>query len=127
MRLLLNLETPVGTALSLLLVAQPAILPALDRVPSLEERMGVKCLMRPMNADETAGYVAHRLAAAGAKRAIFDDDAIDALHRLSHGIPRRVNRLADLALLIGFAEELSTIGAAQVEAVCEELVTVTPE
>jgi general secretion pathway protein A len=127
MRLVLNLQTPGGAPLTLLLVGQPALLPALDRVPSLEERMGVKCLMRPMNADETAGYVAHRLAAAGAQGAIFDDDAVDALHHLAHGIPRRVNRLADLALLIGFAEERTSIGATQVEAVCEELVTVTPE
>jgi general secretion pathway protein A len=71
--------------------------------------------------------VTHRLEAAGAQRAIFEDDALDALHQLSRGIPRRINRLADLALLIGFAEERETIAASQVEAVSEELVTVAPE
>jgi general secretion pathway protein A len=42
-------------------------------------------------------------------------------------VPRRINRLGDLALLIGYAEEISSIGAAQIEAVAEELVAVTPE
>ena len=43
------------------------------------------------------------------------------------GIARRINRLCDLALLIGYAEQRQTIGAAQLEAVCEELVAVAPK
>lgn len=127
MRLLLNFETAQGTGLALLLVGQPGILPALERIPSLEERLSVKCLMRPFTADETAAYVEHRLQVAGAGRSIFSDDALTALHQLSGGIPRRINRLADLALLIGFAEEHNELTASQIEAVSEELVTVTPE
>ena len=50
-----------------------------------------------------------------------------ALHDLTHGIARQINRLCDLALLIGFAEERQTLSADHVEAVCEELVTVVPE
>ena len=49
LRLLLNFE-PGGTpALTLLLVGQPAILPAFDRMPQWEERLGVKCLLRPFS------------------------------------------------------------------------------
>ena len=55
----------------------------------------------------------------------FPDDAIDEkvmdLHR------RDENRLCDLALLVGFAEERQTIGPAQLEAVSQELVAVAPE
>ncbi|MCA9271232.1 MAG: AAA family ATPase [Planctomycetales bacterium] len=127
MRLLLNVEGEGGPPLTLLLTGQPGLVPALERFPSLEERLGVKCMMRPFTPDETAAYVAHRLQAAGAKQVIFDDAALDALYRLSHGSPRRINRLADLALLIGYAEQLAQIGAAQVEDVCSELVAVAPE
>jgi general secretion pathway protein A len=127
MRLLLNFETTNGAGLTLLLVGQPGILPSLDRLPALEERLGVKCLMRPFTPAETAGYVTHRLQVAGAEANIFTVDAIESLHALSSGIPRRINRLADLALLIGFAEERDEIAAAQVESVSEELVTVAPE
>jgi len=127
MRLLLNFEIEGQSGLTLLLVGQPSLLSALDRMPQLEERLGVKCLLRPMTLEETVSYVHHRLNMAGAKRAIFDQPAIEALHHLAQGVPRRVNRLADLALLIGFAEEQDIIQAAHIEAVSDELVSVVPE
>jgi hypothetical protein len=39
----------------------------------------------------------------------------------------QINRLCDLSLLNGFAEERHTIDADQLEAVCQELVAVAPE
>ena len=74
-------------------------------MPQLDERLGVKCLMRPFTVEETAAYAEHRLKTAGAKRTIIDAGAFATLHELTCGIPRRINRLCDLALLIGFAEE----------------------
>ena len=67
LRLLLNFESGSEPALTLLLVGQPGLLPQIDRMPALEERLGVKCLLRPFNVDETAGYMNFRLQAAGAK------------------------------------------------------------
>jgi type II secretory pathway predicted ATPase ExeA len=127
LRLLLNFEPGGLPALSVLLIGEPAILPALDRMPQWEERLGVKCLLRPFGAEETAGYVEHRLRVAGATRSIVEPDALSTLYELTHGIPRRINRLCDLALLIGFAEERKTLDAEHFEAVCRELVTVGPE
>ena len=127
LRLLLNFEPDGTPAMTLLLVGQPGILPTLDRMPQWEERLGVKCLLRPLSESETAAYVEHRLRVAGAVRSIVDPDAMPTLHELTHGIPRRINRLCDLALLIGFAEEQSTLSAGHFEAVCRELVTVAPE
>ncbi|HWC90891.1 MAG TPA: AAA family ATPase, partial [Pirellulales bacterium] len=92
LRLLTNFDAGSQPALTLLLVGQTALLPALDRLPALEERLGVKCLLRPLSADETASYVTHRLSAAGAKREIFTPDALTRLHQLSRGNPRRINR-----------------------------------
>jgi general secretion pathway protein A len=126
-RLLLNLETGAGSGFTLLLVGQPLLLPTLDRMPELDERLGVKCLLRPFTLEESAAYVRHRLQAAGAAREIFDQRALATIHRFSHGSPRRINRLCDLALLIGYAEERSTLGEAQIVAVAEELTTVAPE
>jgi len=127
LRLLLNFETAGGPGLTLLLVGQPGLLPLLDRTPQLDERLGVKCLIRPFGRQETADYVAHRLKVAGAKRTIFDPEAMPALHALTHGVARSINRLCDLALLIGFAEQRDTLGAEHLEAVAEELVAVVPE
>jgi general secretion pathway protein A len=127
LRLLMNFETPSKAALTILLVGQPQLLPALERLPGLEARIGVKCLLRPFNLDDTISYVSHRMTAAGATHDIFSPEALTALHELTGGNPRRINRLCDLALLVGYAEEQVRINAPQIEAVCSELVTVAPE
>ncbi len=118
-RLLGNYEP----AWTVLLVGQPALLPALERMPELEERLSVKCLLRRFTADETAAYIHHRLRIAGATdaEAIFQPQALQALHERSDGVPRKINRLADMALLIGFAEELPNIDADRVRAIANEI------
>lgn len=127
LRLLLNFELAGRPGLTMLVTGQPDILPLLDRTPQFEERLGVKCLLRPLTASETAEYVVHRLRTAGASKTIFEPEALAAVHRLTHGIARRINRLCDLALLIGYAEQRAVLTAEQVEAVSQELVTVVPE
>lgn len=127
LRLLLNFEIDGQPSLTLLIVGQTPLLPQLDRMPGLEQRFGVKCLLRPLTLEETISYISHRLTAAEAQGAIFDSAAMEAVYHLTHGVPREINRLCDLALLIAYAEEQPQITAAQVEAVSEELVTVAPE
>jgi len=102
-------------------------LPTLDRVPELDERIGVKCLLNKFTLEETRSYIQHRMQLAGSSTPIFEDAAIETIHQLSHGVPRRINRLSDLALLIGFAEEHRTVGAEQIESVASELVAVTTD
>lgn len=126
-RLLLNFEYGGQTGLTILLVGQPTLLASLERAPELDERLGVKCLLRALSPEETISYVAFRLRAAGAKRDLFDQPALEAVHRLSLGNPRRINRLCDLALLIGYAEERRTISAEQIESISNELVTLAAE
>ena len=127
LRLLLNFQTDGLTDLSLLLVGQTQLLSNFERMPGFDERLGVKCLLRPFSEEETVSYIAHRLTTAGGHRTIFTDDALKAIHSLSRGVPRRINRLCDLALLIGFAEQQTAIRAEQIEAVCDEMVTVDTE
>ena len=126
-RLLPNFGPNGQPALTMLLVGQTAFLPVLDRTPQLEERLGAKCLLRPFGEQETTDYINHRLKAAGAQREIFDTEALSTIHYLAHGNPRQINRLCDLALLIGYAEQQDIITAAGVEAISQELVAVVPE
>ena len=118
-RLLLNFEV----SWTLLLVAQPAILPALERFPELEERLGVKCQLRRFTVEETVSYVHHRMLVAGVvdPQAIFAPAALEAIHQLTDGIPRRINRVCDMCLLIGYAEDLTQVTADHVRAVAAEL------
>ena len=127
LRLLLNLEVDGRPGLTLLLVGQTALLPMLQRMPALEERLAVKSLLRAFTERETGEYVAHRLQVAGAAATIFEPEATAALYGFTQGVPRRINRLCDLALLIGYAEQRKKISADHIESVAEELVAVAPE
>ncbi len=127
MRLLLNFEHESRPTMTLILVGAPSLLPALARFPELDSRMAVKCLLRSFTLEESLAYVDHRLSAAGARQPIFDREAMDSVHALCNGNPQRINRLCDLALLIGYAEEQHGIHAPQVEAIAHDLVAVTPE
>jgi type II secretory pathway predicted ATPase ExeA len=127
LRLILNLGGESEPPFTLLLAGQPRILSCLERIPDLDERMAVKTLIRALSADETAGYISHRLKAAGAGRDIFDASALDELYVLSQGVPRAINRLCDLALLIGYAQGQEVLRGEDIAAVSEELVTVAPE
>jgi type II secretory pathway predicted ATPase ExeA len=58
---------------------------------------------------ETFSYIRHRLQRAGGNPEIFSDAAIELIHDLSGGVPRRINRLCDLCLLVGFHKELNAV------------------
>lgn len=120
-RLLLNLQQDGTPLLTLLLVGQSTLLSTLARTPRLEERLDISALLDPLNSDETHSYVAHRMQVAGAEQEIFTAGALDTLHQLSHGVPRRINRLGDLALLVGFASGATTVDEALVQSVAGEL------
>ena len=125
LRLLMNFQSDGQPDLTLLLVGQSQLLSNLDRLPSLTERMAVRCVLSPFSVVETASYISHRLTQAGAEQLIFTDEAVQTIHQLTFGIPRRINQICDLALLIGYAEDKSRLEAADIESVSRELVEAT--
>jgi general secretion pathway protein A len=124
LRLLLNREHEGRPTLTLVFVGQTSLLPTISRMPALEQRLGVKCLLRSLSRDETHAYVQHRLRAADGPADLFEPDALDTLHAITRGVPRDVNRLCDLALLLGFSDEASSIDADHIETVARELVEI---
>ncbi|MBN2476123.1 MAG: AAA family ATPase [Pirellulales bacterium] len=77
--------------------------------------------VEPWEVADTASFLKSSLAQAGCQSPIFDEPAVARLHALTHGIPREVSHLADLALLAGAGAELERIDADVVESVYREL------
>lgn len=127
LRLLLNFREDGHGPMTLVLLGQPGVLSFFDRHPHWEGLLGVKCLLRSLDPAECRQYVSHRLKAAGCERSPFDDEAFEVIHELTQGIPRRINRLCDLALLIGYAEQQNVLTAEHIRAVDEELTTVAAD
>ena len=120
-RLVTNFECDAEPCVSLVLAGQTGLMTAIERRPHLEERLGAKCALKSLSLEETMSYVQHRLQACGRTDPTFEPEALERIHELGRGIPRRINRLCDLALLVGFAEELSTIDASRIEEVERDL------
>jgi type II secretory pathway predicted ATPase ExeA len=121
LQLLLNFQQCEGTDFTLILAGQPELVGVVKRLPQLDDRIGMPCILQAFTPTETSAYVKHRLQAAGAPSPIFSEDALFAIHELSGGLPRRINRLCDFALLVGYAEELTSIDVSQIEGVHSEL------
>jgi len=125
LRLLLNFQHQGQPALTLLLIGQLPLLSAMRRFTALDDRLDMKILLKPFALEETSGYLERRLEAAGATRSLFSPEAVQMVHQLSQGIPRKINRLCDLALVVGCAAGQHTIEAAQLQSVSDELLTVS--
>ncbi len=121
LQLLLNYRQRPEIDLTLILIGDWTLGPHVDRVGALADRIAVRCTLRPLSAHETAEYVLHRLKSAGATQGIFDQDALDAVFEISGGVPLRINRLCDVALLVGFADQARSLSAALIESVADEV------
>jgi len=122
LRLLTNLDSS-GRKLQVMLIGQPELRQILQR-PQLEplaQRVVARYHLPALSAAETVGYIEHRLRVAGLTGALpFDADALAAVHRLCHGVPRRINVLCDRALIGAFAQGSRQVGVATVERAAAE-------
>ena len=106
LRLLTNLETSERKLLQIILIGQPELRTMLAR-PELEQlaqRVIARYHLGPLSEPETGAYIGHRLAVSGALGTPFPPPLVPLVHRLTHGVPRRINLLCDRALLGAYVE-----------------------
>jgi general secretion pathway protein A len=106
-RLLTNLETATQKLLQIILIGQPELREVLARpeLRQLAQRITGRYHLEALKKAETIAYVRHRARVAGATRDLFTGGAQRELHRLSGGVPRIINVIADRALLGAYTRE----------------------
>jgi|GEM_PF-174976 len=117
-RLLSNLETSRHKLLQIVLFGQPELdqMLAATSMRQLRDRITHSFRMRPLTEDEVSRYVTFRLRAAGYRGPdLFTSKAIALLTRSSGGLTRRINILADKALLSTFAADTHAVDDKQVQ------------
>ncbi len=104
-RLLTNLETTRHKLLRIILVGQPELLEMLSRkeLRQVDQRITARYHLSPLERQETARYITHRLEVAGIREDLFTPGAMRLIHRLSGGVPRRINTLCERTLLAIFS------------------------
>ena len=121
LRLLGNMNT--GEVLMMLvLVGQPQLRAKLTRAENrrLCQRIGADYHLEPLTQDESARFVRHRCVRAGGSADIFDEGALDEVHRITGGIPRKINVLCDLALVSAYADGVPTVDYRTVRSVIDD-------
>ncbi len=81
----------------------------------------MRCRMGPLEKEEVAGYIEHRMKQAGAKHPIFTPSALEAIALQSRGWPRVINTLATTCLLYGHQLKKDVIDEEVVRMAAEEM------
>lgn len=113
-RLLTNLETARHKLLQIVLFGQPELDASLElvRMRQLKERITHSFHVPPMPPQLLPEFLAFRLRAAGYQGpALFEPGALRQMADVSQGIVRRINILADKALMAAFADDAATVTA----------------
>jgi len=108
-RLLLNFQQDRRFYLTMILFGQPELRQKIEELPQLSQRLGMRFHVGPFDNADASAYLRHRLAVAGSQGEIFTREAESLITSASGGIPRKINAIADLALLVGFGQKSPVI------------------
>jgi MSHA biogenesis protein MshM len=118
-RLLSNLETRNDKLLQIVLFGQPELDENLRQpaIRQLRERITHSFNLGPLTAADIREYLKFRLRTAGYRGPdLFSDKVVQLITSASNGLTRRVNLIADKALLAAFSENTHTLTPQHVEA-----------
>ncbi|MDB5361068.1 MAG: peptidoglycan-binding protein [Rhodospirillales bacterium] len=130
LRLLTNLETTDAKLLQIVLVGQPELeeILAQGHLRQLEQRIVLKARLDNLTPEESLRYMRHRLTLAGADdpEKIMSAATLRAIVDLAEGVPRRMNILANRALIDAFGANEKPVTAARVRRVAASNVKERP-
>ena len=92
---------PPMAAVTLLLAGHDELLDFVAGDPALSQRLHVTWRLEPLSESQMVEYVHFRVRTAGGDIWMFEEDALRELFAFSQGIPRVVNNVCDMALLLG--------------------------
>ena len=124
LRMLSNFQLGNHALLQSFLIGQPELRTLLQSksMEQLRQRVIASCHLGPLDQTETRAYIEHRLHRVGWKDSpAFADDAFDAIHRWTGGVPRRINRLCNRLFLAAFLSGKDAISAETVDQTAGEL------
>jgi len=122
-RLLTNFQLDDSNLLSVIIMGQPELRTILS-TPVYEpfrQRVAINFHLQPLDLDETFEYLDFRMEVAGGSSGLFTPDAVQRIHELSGGVPRKINVIATNALLEGFGRDAAVIDASILDTMMHEI------
>jgi type II secretory pathway predicted ATPase ExeA len=120
-RLLLNFQLEDKFLISVLLLGQPELKEKVDSNKQFAQRIAMRYNLSSLNKKEVEEYIYHRLKIAGSEEKIFLPDALELIFERSGGIPRRINQICDMCLMVGLDKNLNRIDRSIVQEAIDSL------
>jgi type II secretory pathway predicted ATPase ExeA len=122
LRLLTNYDMDSQPRLCLLLVGLSELRRRLTMSvhESLSQRIVVRLHLGGLTRDELCDYVQHRLRLAGTSLPLFETASLEVLYQATHGLPRKVNRVAHYALSAAAIAKAKQVTCEHVQCAAEE-------
>jgi general secretion pathway protein A len=123
-RMLSNFESEKSKLIQIVLVGQPDLREKLGQpeLEQLRQRVTVSYHLGPLDPDDTAAYINHRLARAAVGAPLeFPADVSAVVHQRSGGVPRLINVICDAILLFGYGADRRTIDLSLTDEAVAEL------
>ncbi len=130
LRMIGNLEADDAKLLQICIVGQPELQTrfAAPELRQLRQRLYRSYHLPALDRPATEGYVRHRLTVSGGTlKDVFTPDAIEAVFRLSRGLPRLINTICDNAMLSAYAADKHIIDETFVRDVTAQMMLVDPD
>ncbi|WP_374301336.1 ExeA family protein [Paracoccus sp. (in: a-proteobacteria)] len=131
LRMLTNINSGTDELLQLILLGQPELREIITqpRLRQFAQRVSATFHLGSFDPDTTAAYVRHRLQKAGGTGDEIDAPACARIHAEARGVPRMINKIADLALVYGAAADRKAVGADIVDELIRDglILTSAPE
>jgi len=119
---LLNYETSKQKLLQLVLFGQIQLAQKIERFPELKSRM-FPASLRVFDRGDTEAMIEFRWTVASGKKTPlpFSAEVLDAIYKVSGGMPRTIVKLCDMALLRAFSYKRTQVLNEDIQTVAKEL------
>jgi type II secretory pathway predicted ATPase ExeA len=123
LRCLSNDAMDAESRFSLILLGQPTLRRRLrlGSLAALDQRVGLRYQVAPLDLAECGGYIACHLKFAGRADTLFSDDAVALIHQVSRGLPRMVNNLCVQSLVATFSAGKAIVDESAARAAVSEV------
>ena len=120
LRLLLNFQVNERFLLTLLLLGQPELRDKIELLPQFKQRLALRYHLTTLTESETKKYIEHRCLVAGRAEPVFSLEAYKLIYKYSKGLPREINNLCDLSLVIAMGEKTASINERIIKEVIQD-------
>lgn len=118
---LTNITFGYDSPIIIILIGQPSLIKNVEKLPQVNQRIGMRYHLTHMSLEETYKYISHRLKIAGAQSSIFSEEACKIIHKKTKGLPREINRVCKISMDIASMEKIEIIDRDLVEIVFQDL------